>query len=251
VNTKKENMLKDNVRDVCRRLGTEGRRKTLLEMLGASAELRVQDDQCNIVVPATKPGPIICLTAHYDVYPRSYGYNDNGSGIAVLLSLIGRVPENVEIVFTDNEEIGYLGADAYCRNTLRTREITLNINVDVVGIPGHLFHARYGWGGKAPTDCWEVDRLPFSDSFAFRNHRVPSVIVISGPSNSLDASGNVDMSNLLGGIWQYQHCGPLDTPGGLDHLSEDMMIRARDFVLDAIEQENTKETHEPSLAAIA
>ncbi|NWJ94735.1 MAG: Zn-dependent exopeptidase M28 [Chloroflexi bacterium] len=113
----------------------------------------------NIVVrlPGTNPHALHLLTAHYDSSPnRLYpppcdnaapGANDNGSGVAVLLELarlfgLGRISfeDDIELVFFDAEEYGYLGSQYFVRNldsssTINPANLPLGvvINLDMVG----------------------------------------------------------------------------------------------------------------------
>lgn len=95
----------------------------------------------NLIIPARVQKDKIVLTAHYDVIPGSKGYNDNLSGVITLLLLAGEVTDNVEIVFCDKEECGYLGASYYIFKN--RHELKMNINVDIVGIPGMIYYTKY------------------------------------------------------------------------------------------------------------
>lgn len=115
----------------------------------------------NIIVrlPGTSPRAVHLLTAHYDSSPNrtfpplcdgpSPGANDNGSGTAVLLELArlfgqgrARFTDDLELVFFDGEEFGYLGSDYFVRQYDSSKEINPNrvglgavINMDMVGYP--------------------------------------------------------------------------------------------------------------------
>ena len=95
----------------------------------------------NLIIPAKVQKDKIILTAHYDVIPGSFGYNDNLSGVITLILLAGEVADNVEIVFCDKEESGYKGASYYIFKN--NYNIKMNINVDIVGIPGMIYFTSY------------------------------------------------------------------------------------------------------------
>jgi hypothetical protein len=65
----------------------------------------------------------LVLIAHHDAVPGSPGANDNAAAVGILLHLAGRlgprVPPGlrVRLLFTAAEELGYLGARAYVRDT--------------------------------------------------------------------------------------------------------------------------------------
>jgi Zn-dependent M28 family amino/carboxypeptidase len=73
----------------------------------------------------------LVLVAHHDAVPGSPGANDNAAAVAILLSLLERLPRlvppglRVRLLFTAAEELGYLGARAY------VRDVTLG---DVAGV---------------------------------------------------------------------------------------------------------------------
>jgi hypothetical protein len=66
---------------------------------------------------------VLVLIAHHDAVPGSPGANDNAAAVGILLHLLGRlaprVPRGlrVRLLFTAAEELGYLGARAYVRDT--------------------------------------------------------------------------------------------------------------------------------------
>ncbi|MGH7313032.1 MAG: M28 family peptidase [Candidatus Rokuibacteriota bacterium] len=66
---------------------------------------------------------VLVLIAHHDAVPGSPGANDNAAAVGILLHLLGRlgarVPPGlrVRVLFTAAEELGYLGARAYVRDT--------------------------------------------------------------------------------------------------------------------------------------
>jgi hypothetical protein len=65
----------------------------------------------------------LVLAAHHDAVPGSPGANDNAASVAILLSLLERLAAappsrlRVRLLFPACEELGYLGARAYVRDT--------------------------------------------------------------------------------------------------------------------------------------
>ncbi len=120
--------------------------------------LRVSKLQ-NVVVriPGTNPRAVHMLTAHYDSSPNRFfppqcdanapGANDNGSGVAVLLELARlfgqnrtRFSDDIELVFFDGEEFGYLGSEYFVQSFDSNKAVNPNglpigavINLDMVG----------------------------------------------------------------------------------------------------------------------
>ena len=68
-----------------------------------------------LVVPSASER-VVVLSAHYDAVPGSCGYNDNGMALVTALNLIHKLPA-VEVVFTNCEEQGGLGAEFYLQHT--------------------------------------------------------------------------------------------------------------------------------------
>jgi hypothetical protein len=80
--------------------------------------------------------------AHYDSVPTGPGASDNGSGVVVLLETLralqaGPRLKNASVfLFTDGEEAGSIGAEAFAREHPRAKEVTLAINIDSGGSCG-------------------------------------------------------------------------------------------------------------------
>ena len=66
---------------------------------------------------------VLILIAHHDAVPGSPGANDNAASVAILLALLERLAASppsrlrVRLLFPACEELGYLGARAYVRET--------------------------------------------------------------------------------------------------------------------------------------
>lgn len=236
----------ETLKSLCEKPGSDNRWHWLRGYLGDRAQYLTQDGNHNIVVPAvSSTGPVRVVAAHYDVVHGSYGYNDNGSGIVAALSLLDSRPADVEIVFTDNEEVGFLGASAYVAE--QKREISLGIALDVCGIPGKVYYqSEMGvLGGDAPaqptaplvgvsgTGAREIidGTVPYNDSWAFREFGIPSMIVMTGP----ELTGRV-LQPFLASIWEHQHTGLKDTVDGWKYLSEQSIAAAAQFTLDVLQR---------------
>ncbi len=66
---------------------------------------------------------VLVLIAHHDAVPGSPGANDNGAALGILLHLLPRLERalppglRARVLFTACEELGYLGARAYVKET--------------------------------------------------------------------------------------------------------------------------------------
>lgn len=179
----------------------------------------------NIIIPAKKQERVITLSAHWDVYSQSKGYNDNASGMAVLLSLQNELPDNVEILFSDQEECGGRGVSYY----LEEHNPILNINVDVVGFGSTVFYDLYGINEVRDSILLDEavyhPNVPFNDSYIFNRNKVPSVLLITGNSEE----------NVISEIWERQHRGKLDDD--LSQLSESTMEMVTETIRKLIHEE--------------
>jgi hypothetical protein len=76
----------------------------------------------NFVVDLGEGSRTLILVGHHDAVPGSPGANDDGSAVAILLDLLERLEPDpprrlrVRLLFTGEEEKGYLGARAYVKS---------------------------------------------------------------------------------------------------------------------------------------
>ena len=100
-------------------------------------------DSRNVVlkVPSdSSGGRVVVLGAHYDTTPGTQGANDNGSGVAALMTIIREIadedfPFDLWIVLFGAEEIGLFGSQHFVGSlTMEERDsIVAMLNFDVVG----------------------------------------------------------------------------------------------------------------------
>lgn len=116
-------------------------------------DFRIQGRNLIAEIPGSRfPDETVVVGAHYDTLGHIDGANDNGSGVAALLSiaevfmLSGVQPERtVRFVLFDAEEVGLLGSKHHFEQALlRGDEITLFINMDIIGFGPARFDHRTG-----------------------------------------------------------------------------------------------------------
>ena len=84
----------------------------------------------------------VMLAAHYDSVPTGPGANDDGAGVAALLETAralsaGPRPRNdVIFLFTDGEEPGFLGAEAFVKEHPWADDISVVLNFEARGNSG-------------------------------------------------------------------------------------------------------------------
>lgn len=94
------------------------------------------------VLPGTNPTlPALAIVSHYDSVPHSPGAADDGAGVAASLEIaraLAAAPRqrDVILVFTDGEELGSLGAEAFFHRHPLARHIGAVLNFDTRGASG-------------------------------------------------------------------------------------------------------------------
>ena len=167
-------------------------RQAALENELQSRGVRYENWNNMALVVSSAAEKVIVLSAHYDAIHGSYGYNDNGMALVTALKLIHKLPYNVEVVFTNGEEQGGLGAEYYLLHT--EKQVIGCVNLDVVGCFDQVYLDPMNcYAARSLTNC-KQGIMPFSDAHIFaRNARnIPSICLSSGPADT-------DFRN---GIWQ-------------------------------------------------
>ena len=147
-----------------------------------------------LVVPSmTENAVVVC--AHYDAVPGSFGYNDNGMAVLTVLSLIHKLPANVEFLFTNCEEMMALGAKYYLDNT--NKKIKGCINLDVTGCFDQVYLDTMNCRAAASLSGCKQGIMPFCDAHAFANRGIPSVTFSSGPSDTTFRDGIMQICSTI------------------------------------------------------
>ena len=126
-----------------------------LNLLGLKTEIQNQfvlsswgvgTNAANIIgtIEGSNNGKSLVLLTHYDSrHHSSYGASDAGSGVATILEGLRAFLSNnnkplndIHVVFTDAEEIGLLGAQAFVKNHKLVDDIGLVLNFEARGSGG-------------------------------------------------------------------------------------------------------------------
>ncbi len=94
-----------------------------VDALGLHAEVEMSSQVANILVrlPGSDPTLTVLVTGHYDSHPPAPGAGDNGVSVAAMLESMRvlharpALRNDVLFLFTDGEELGYMGARAYIK----------------------------------------------------------------------------------------------------------------------------------------
>jgi len=107
----------------------------------------------NFVVDVGAGEQTLILIGHHDAVPGSPGANDDGSAVAILLTLAERLVREppsrirVRLLFTGGEEIGYLGARCYVK-TADLKGVLGVLSLELCGIGDSLAV----WDAVPPLD---------------------------------------------------------------------------------------------------
>lgn len=107
-------------------------------------------------IPGTRPTGRVLLVAHYDSVPTGPGASDNGANVAALVEVARalragpRLRNDVEVLFTDAEEAGLLGAQGYVDSPAfgDPQEIVV-LNLEARGVTGPAVMFQMAGGGLA------------------------------------------------------------------------------------------------------
>jgi hypothetical protein len=120
----------------------------------------------------------VMLMAHYDSEPNTPAAGDNGAGVAAMLETaraLSKTPalqNNIILLFTDGEEVGLLGAQAFVAESPLLKEIGLVINFEGRGNsgPSNMFevNAQNGW---VMNEYAKSAAHPFANSLGYEIYK--------------------------------------------------------------------------------
>ena len=102
-------------------------------------------------LPGIANSKAVMLVAHYDSVPNGTGASDDGAGVVALLETVRAVKStaplknDVIFLFTDGEETGLLGANAFISEHPWAKDVGLVLNFEareICGPPSCLKPAR-------------------------------------------------------------------------------------------------------------
>jgi hypothetical protein len=115
--------------------------------------------------------PAVLLMAHYDSVPNSPGAADDIAGVAAVLETVrllkatGLHARDVMVLFTDGEEAGLLGADAFFRGDPLRPHVGVVLNLEARGDAGRTVMFQTGLHNGALIDLYaHAARHPFANS---------------------------------------------------------------------------------------
>jgi hypothetical protein len=174
------------------------------------------------LLPGAAAGPAIMLMAHYDSVIHASGAGDDAAGVAAILEVARALragpalQRDVIILFTDGEEPGLLGAEAFAHGHPWAKNVGLILNFDARGDrgPSLLFETSANNAGLVEAAARYAPH-PIGSSLFYELYKLLpndtdfSVFRPSGVSGLNFAFGE--------GLWAYH--SPLDTPDRLSLAS--------------------------------
>lgn len=130
----------------------------------------------NIIVRVGAGTKRIVVGAHYDAFADSPGANDNGSGVAVLLSLIKQLQDvewnyTVDFCFFDQEEAGLLGSYYYIKQFVISQRHVAMVNLDIEGAGDEVYAGPVGNNNRSimryVNEAAKTTGFPFTASAEF------------------------------------------------------------------------------------
>jgi hypothetical protein len=179
----------------------------------------------------------ILLMAHYDSQPNTPGAADNGAGVAALLEtarIISRLKpskNDIVLLFTDGEENGLLGAQAYASDSSRLAEIGVIVNLEGRGNKGvsTMFETNSD-NGWIISEYGKAASHPVANSLSFEIYKQ----LPNDTDYSIFKKAGIPGLNhaLIDGLVNYHSM--TDTPENLDldalqHHGENLSSLAKHF----------------------
>jgi hypothetical protein len=98
-----------------------------------------------VKIPGSANSRAVLLVSHYDSVPTSFGASDDGAGVVTLLETARALKagpslkNDVILLFTDGEEVGLLGAQAFVNESPWSKDVGLFLNFEARGNSGPVF----------------------------------------------------------------------------------------------------------------
>ena len=180
--------------------------------------------------------PGVLLTAHHDTVLVSPGASAAGLGAAALLETARalaageRARRTIVAVFTDGEEAGLLGADAFTRSHPLANKVRATVNVDSRGSrgPSQMFETSRGNAWLLSLVAEHVER-PVTTSLYYEVYkRMPNDTDFSITKT---IAPGVNFANIAGIEHYHTPSDSLETsdPGTLQHHGDNVLAMARAF----------------------
>jgi hypothetical protein len=210
----------------------------------------------NFAVDVGRGDRVLVLVAHHDAVPGSPGANDNAASVAILLTLLERLAASppsrlrVRLLFPACEELGYLGARAYVRETPLAGVVGA-LSLELCGIGDTLAiwdagdetpflrtvrGAFEALGRRADESYHVVGRIPVfgSDHRAFAAAGVPAYGLTVIPAAEADALRQFVFSPVTSAISAIAAVKRRPVPFDTYHTRRDALATVDGVALDMV-----------------
>ncbi|HMG92814.1 MAG TPA: M28 family peptidase, partial [Chryseolinea sp.] len=178
--TPSHDVVRDYILSYCRQIGLETNLMDQTGLVARPMSITAGRTQ-NILarMKGSRSGKSILVTAHYDSQPNTPGAGDDGIGVAAMMESMRLLKNEQPLVndilflFTDLEECGLLGAEAFVSQYPELDSIGLIINLEARGNAGVGFTFEFsklnGWMMREYSQA--VER-PYANSFAYEIYKM-------------------------------------------------------------------------------
>lgn len=173
-------------------------------------------------LPGASGGPAILLMAHYDSVYRASGAGDDAGGVAAILEILRAIhagpplQRDIIILFTDGEEAGLLGAEAFAHFHPWLKEVGLIMNFEGRGNRGPSLLFETGMNNRPLVEAVaRVAPRPIGSSLFYEIYK-------SLPNDTdftVFRPAGIPGLNFAFGEGLESYHSPLDTPQNLSPAS--------------------------------
>jgi hypothetical protein len=170
-------------------------------------------------LPGTASGPAIVLMAHYDSVYRAPGAGDDASGVASILEMVRAlkhgppIQRDIIVLFTDGEEAGLLGAEAFAHSHPWMKDAGLVLNFEARGNRGPSLLFETSQNNRPLIQAVaHVAPYPIGSSLFYELYK----ILPNDTDFTVFRPAGIPGLNFAFGEGLEAYHSPLDTP---DHLS--------------------------------
>lgn len=178
--TRAHDVVRDYILNYCRQMGLE---TDLMDQTGlAVSNTSISAGRAQNILArmkGTRAEKAILVMAHYDSQPNTPGAGDDGVGVASMMEAMQLLKNgeplanDILFLFTDLEECGMLGAEAFVSQYPQLDSIALIINLEARGNAGVGFTFEFsklnGWMMRQYSRA--VER-PYANSFAYEIYKM-------------------------------------------------------------------------------
>jgi hypothetical protein len=129
-------------------------------------------------LPGTGNTKAILIVSHYDSVSTSYGASDDGAGVAAMLETLRALKtgpalkNDVILLFTDGEEPGLLGAEAFVNEHPFAKNLGVMLNLEARGNRGpSIMFETSAQNGQLIAEFGRAVDHPIATSFAYEIYR--------------------------------------------------------------------------------